>query len=310
MGVRATDVYAEEPEILADLRRAASSAEPFDREMTYRPPDVDGEFRLHVTYVPVPPDLVMVHLDDVTAQRELEEDLRSTIERLRRLDRERRRLLEDLMTVQEEERRRIALDIHDDLVQRLTALGLRVDAAGRAGGDQPTDELRRIGEEIRDAITRARQFALDLHPESLERAQLSEAVARTIAHWIPDAVRTTVEDRLEGPPPPEVAAHAFRIVREAIVNVRKHAHAKQVTVELARHGDDLLMRVGDDGVGFDPNDQGDAEQLGLLGIARRVELLGGSLSIDAAPGAGTRIEVRLPWDGPDRGADGAVHSSR
>lgn len=291
LGTRASDVYATEPEILSDLRAVAGGGPPLRREMPYTIPDTDEAYRLDVTYVPVPPDLVMVHIEDVTAERALEEELRATVERLRAADLDRRRLLADLMTVQEEERRRIAIDVHDDVIQVMTAISLQLETLRRAPR-APAPELRRVEEEVASVIERLRRLTFDLHPGSIERLGLAQAVRGLLAHDAGPEVETAI--RLEVEPPAELSAHAYRIVREAVSNARRHANASRIDVLIEGDGRELVVRVADDGSGFDPS-AGRPESLGFLGMQRRVELLGGTIEITSAPGAGTVVEARLPW---------------
>ena len=295
LGVRAADVYAGEPDILADLRRAAAESDPLDREMTYTIPGTAESYRLHVTYVPVPPDLVMVHLEDVTEQRALEDELRTTVESLRLLDRDRRRLTAELVNAQEDERRRIAQDVHDDVIQTMTALGLRLEVVDRSPDADP-EALSQLAADVRGAIERLRHLTFDLHPDSLDRDGLAAAIVHLGSQAPAGAARLEVRSRLAHEPPRDLRVQAYRIIREAVMNAWKHTNASRIVVELDREGAVLALAIRDEGAGFDPAASVDLPgHLGLASMRRRAELLGGTLSIESTPGAGTTIEARLPF---------------
>jgi signal transduction histidine kinase len=155
----ATEVYADEPEILADLRRAASDGSTFGREMTYSPPDTPGEsFRIRVTYAAMPPDLVIVHLINVTDEQTMQEDLRRSAAEISRLVRERARVEREAAEAAAEERRRLAAELHDHAIQSMTAAGLRLDALRRQTDGEVGAALQEINELVGEAIARLRDL--------------------------------------------------------------------------------------------------------------------------------------------------------
>ena len=159
LGTLATGVYADEPEILADLRRAAADRSMFGREMTYTPPDQpDASYRLRVTYAAIPPDLVVVHLLNITDEEALHEDLRRSAAEIGRLVEERARAEHEAEDAAGEERRRLASELHDHAIQSMTAAGLRLDVLrARTDGDVRT-ALEEIGELVADSIARLRNL--------------------------------------------------------------------------------------------------------------------------------------------------------
>jgi PAS domain S-box-containing protein len=226
-------------------------------------------------------------LRDFTAQRQLEAA--------------RDDLLRRLVTAQEDERRRVARELHDSVGQVLTALllGVRVvrdagplpEAAGAA-----LDEVQRLADQLGRAV---HDLAVGLRPTALDDVGLVEAVGHHLADW---SARTGVAAQFQaaglGPDsprlPPEVETALYRVVQESLTNVARHARAGLVGVVLERQGGLAIAAVEDDGVGFDPVAAAESGRLGLLGMRERLALLGGALEVESAPGAGTTILARVP----------------
>ena len=231
-------------------------------------------------------------LSDVTERRETEE-------RLRRSDEQRRRLLSKLVASQEEERIRIAHDIHDDSIQVMTAVGMRLEVLRRRLHD-PEDlrVVEQVAETVTSTIARLRNLLFELRPPALDREGLGAALRMYLTGSSPTAV-WELDDRLSREPPPEVRAVLYRIAQEALANVRKHARASRVAVALRDEGEGALVEVRDDGVGFDP---GEAEasrpgHLGVISMRERAELAGGWCRVESAPGRGTVVRAWLPHEG-------------
>jgi signal transduction histidine kinase len=222
---------------------------------------------------------------------------------LRERERLRVELLKKVIRAQEDERRRLARELHDETCQTVTALGVRLamvsqstdDPAARAEIDETRQLAARAEEEIR-------RLMHDLRPSVLDDLGLVSAIQwyaerQLGVHGI--ALRCelgTLPHRLA----PEVETALFRVTQEAITNITKHARAERVLIQLGVDGDRLRVEIEDDGIGFDPADvtpsPTDARGLGLLGMRERVELLGGTLRIDAAPGLGTDLTIEVPLD--------------
>ncbi|MGD9905039.1 MAG: sensor histidine kinase [Vicinamibacterales bacterium] len=230
----------------------------------------------------------------------LERDLRAQRDRDARLSKELQGAHARLVQAQEDERRIIARELHDEVGQVLTAvrfeLGLAQRAiAARGVSPSPLVEAQNI---TAAAINTVRDLTQLLHPAALDDLGLVPAVdamLRGLArrHEIKvDLVHSGLPDRLDRPS--EVAA--YRIVQEALTNVARHARAHTCHVSLHRSNGSLTIDVVDDGVGFDAATVGEAPvpHLGLLGIRERAAQSGGELSITSQPGAGTRLHVELP----------------
>jgi PAS domain S-box-containing protein len=235
--------------------------------------------------------------EELGERRRAEEKLRKTLDDLRSTDEARQRLLSHLTMAQEEERSRIAGDIHDDTIQVMTAVGMRLDILRRELQlpDQ-IDLLEHLEETVRKATGRLRNLLFELHPPTLDRDGLAAALRVYLQQNLEQTgLAYTLEDRLTGEPPAETRVILYRIAQEALANVRKHARASSVAATMESSDGGFLVRIADDGVGFLQEDAHDRlGHLGLASIRERAEMAGGWIRIDSAPGAGTTVEFWLP----------------
>ena len=211
------------------------------------------------------------------------------------------RLSARVINVQEEERRRIARELHDEVGQALSAVNLELTAAQqylqRTGTD--TDLLSEARALADGALRNVRDLSQLLHPSVLEDLGLRAAL-RSFLNGFSRRAGTTVgflEDGTPGRLAPEAERAIYRIVQEAMTNVARHASAARVEVRMAEADGLVSVVVEDDGVGFDARDverPGRQGGLGLLGIRERVSQLGGTVRIDSVIGRGTRLEVTIP----------------
>jgi signal transduction histidine kinase len=232
-----------------------------------------------------------------------EAENRALSEGLRREAAHRDELLKRLITAQEEERRRVARDLHDNLGQHLAGLAMSLEAALRLMGDQlePAQvQLRQTRALIAETTDRAYDMILDLRPSALDDLGLVPALR---VHAERALKVTGIQFELESQDltqrlPPEIETALFRAFQEALSNVVRHAAAKQVYITLAEHDGTFKGEIVDDGQGFDPmairpnghNPRG----LGLLGMQERVAQCGGTLEIISRPGAGTQLRITIP----------------
>lgn len=230
--------------------------------------------------------------------KEARRDLEASLERLTQIDNERQNLLGALIRAQEEERARIASDIHDDSIQVMTAVGMRLGMIRRSlaghGHEDVVDEVEVL---VNRCIDRLRRLLFELRPPTLDR----EGLAPTLRLSLEDLrtykdIRYRLNDKLPKEPPPETRVIAYRIAQEALANVRKHAQATEVEVTLQSHENGLLMRIKDDGQGFSIDGAHDPRpgHLGLPAMRERAEIAGGWFRIDSAAGAGTTVECWIP----------------
>jgi signal transduction histidine kinase len=197
---------------------------------------------------------------------------------------------------QEAERRRLARELHDETGQALTSMLLGLAAVERA---ETADDARVAVGELRklvvETLQNVRRLSVELRPSALDDFGLEPALRR-LGQTVREnaALDVQVETRLGADRLlPEVETAVYRIVQEALTNVIKHASAERVSIVVTRMPERLVLIIEDDGSGFDP-DAGPGEGLGLLGMRERVQLLDGSLTIEAAHGFGTTLAVELP----------------
>jgi signal transduction histidine kinase len=212
---------------------------------------------------------------------------------------ERRRLMTHLVQAQEEERRKIAADIHDDSIQAMTATSLRLQQLRKQmTTDQQQELIARLDEAVRESITRLRRLMFDLRPPTLDRTGLGPALRELLERVGTDIdIDFTLEDRLATEPPPDLRVELYRITQEALANVRKHSAAAHVKVDLQRIDRGYRVRVVDDGVGFDvPTGEGQPGHLGLVAMRERATIAGGWWTVESRPGGGTTVDFWLPDD--------------
>ena len=241
------------------------------------------------------------------SRRELEERVRLRTEELLLASERVRTLTRMLIRAQESERQRVARDLHDNVAQDLSSLKL---ACETLLDDEPgaSEALRRKRAEllrsIQGVIDSVRELSQGLHPSGLEHFGLARAVARQCEEF--ERQRGVAVDffaagvdalKLD----PQTTITLYRLVQEALNNAGRHARAAQVSVRLVASHPNLILRVEDDGVGFDPRRR-EAEafaekRMGLSGMRERAGLLGGHLDIQSRPGRGTRIVITIPCGG-------------
>ena len=219
-----------------------------------------------------------------------------------RVERERAQLLTRLVVAQENERARMARELHDQLGQQMTALRLTLETLKAAALDR--HDLRAQIEMLQEM---ARQLDADvafrvrgLRSAVLETRGLAAALREYVGNWsqhfsVPLRLHTNLtEDRL----PPEVEGTMYRVVQEALNNVLKHARAVHVDIALERHADHVSLIIEDDGVGFDPSNTAiSTGGVGLVGMRERAALIGADLQIESTAGRGTTVFVRVPLAG-------------
>ena len=200
--------------------------------------------------------------------------------------------------IREEEKARVARELHDELAQSLTALKMdtiwvrdHAAAAPEALAARLTDML----EVLDRTVAATRRIAADLRPMLLDDLGLVPAIEWLVGNFIQRcgvACKLCVDEELELPEP--YATAVFRIVQESLANVAKHAGASEVTVAIGKVAHAVTLTVRDNGCGFSKSVPRKPQSLGLMGLRERAELLGGRVAIDSAPGQGTCVEAHIP----------------
>jgi signal transduction histidine kinase len=235
---------------------------------------------------------------DVTQRVRAEEALRESAQLLQHLSRR-------MLAVQEEERRHLSRELHDEFGQLLATITMQVHAAKALAGKRAQSRLDACVTLLQQAAAEVRNLALELRPLMLDVAGL-DATLRWLAEQYQQRMEIPVKvtghvSAVDGDP----AIVVFRVVQEALTNVLRHAGARHVWIELSQSEGGVEVVVRDDGIGFDVaatyTQAGNRNRLGLLGMRERAELVGGRLDVESAPGRGTQIRVTLP--APGAGAD-------
>jgi PAS domain S-box-containing protein len=233
---------------------------------------------------------IFVGLNDITERKRIEQELVESREQLRELS-------AYMEAIREEERKRIAMEIHDELGQLLTALKMDVSLLKmRLSSDlevaKRTDDMREL---VERTIWMVRNVASHLRP-----AALNYGIVSALEWLVDDFGRRSglaCQFRLNGSEPVLSDAHAtamFRIVQASLTNVARHACATRADVTLTNTSTALDLHVSDDGCGFDQDAVRRDYSYGLLGMSERARLIGGSLLIDSAPGTGTAVSIHIP----------------
>jgi signal transduction histidine kinase len=226
-------------------------------------------------------------------ERQLAEDkLRRSLDQLRALT-------SYLQFVREEERTRIAREVHDELGQALTGLKLDMSwlATKVARSAPPVQEkVRTMVDHIDETIQTVRRIATELRPGILDSLGLVAALEWQANEFqsrsgIPCQVSSTVDDSELSQ---QITTVFFRIYQEALTNIIRHAKATRVEVQLAEENDTLVLSVKDDGRGISEDEIANTRSIGLVGMRERAMLIGGEISLQGAPGAGTRMRLRVP----------------
>ena len=214
------------------------------------------------------------------------------------LNAERRRALHLAEDATDGERRRIAQDLHDGVVQDLAGVGIALETAHRqlALRDPEADvtaTVLRAGDIVRDDVAQLRSLLTDIYPVDVDDLHLVPAV-RELTGSVAPGLSVTVDAPADLIVPQTTAVAAFRVIRESLRNVVRHAHARHVTVVLAQQGARLLVDVTDDGRGFDDTDERPLGHFGLRVLEDAVRAAGGELTVRSSPGSGATVSADLP----------------
>lgn len=234
---------------------------------------------------------------EAAENRQLSEDLR-------RQSQQRGELLKGLITAQEDERKRVARELHDDLGQALTALGLQIEVVEhliQQDADKAIEQLNQTKDLIQETTDHMYELILALRPSALDDLGLVPAMrmhAERFLHGSGIEYQLETDGLAEQRLPADIETALYRIFQEALNNVRKHSQAHNVHISLALEEGVFIGRIQDDGAGFDPleieDDGADGHGMGLMSMQERVTQCGGTVEIRSQEGRGTLILVRFP----------------
>lgn len=243
---------------------------------------------------------------DISDRKRAEEELRTANDQLATELSERIKAQQEvialshrLITAQEQERARIARQLHDDIGQQIAALSIWLSnfkiqvSEQQAGAAQNADLLHKS---LSQLAARVRQMSHELHPAILEHAGLAVALKSYCVEFSSvSGVKVSIQVRgAFQDVPPDAALCVYRVTQEALQNVAKHAGVKEADVTLIRAGSDVRLTVSDRGVGFDPERAGKSGGLGLVSMNERVRLVEGSLAVESSPSGGTTVRLEVP----------------
>jgi signal transduction histidine kinase len=231
--------------------------------------------------------------------------LQASYKEIERKEAARGQLLKKVLSVQEEERRRVARELHDETTQAILGLVMRLEAAA-AIPDGEAGKIKKMLNDIKglavNTLDSVHKVIFDLRPSVLDDLGLLSAVRWYVQNRLSDTgVKARVEvtgDERELPPQVEIAL--FRVAQEAVINIAKHADARNVLVHVEFKDGSIAIEIEDDGIGFDASaagvQSGDGQGFGLLGMQERIALLGGTFEIESSPASGTHIRVEVPLE--------------
>lgn len=243
-----------------------------------------------------------------TLNRQLIEKLSDQVKALDRLNAALQQTQRRLLTKREEERKALARELHDLVLQDLLSVNYRLEETeNNESSDEQKAELKAIREGIRQVVGDLRQLCRDLRPPTIDNHGLSSAIRSHIQEW-GDRTRIKFQvniDPMLGRLPETTEISVFRIIQEGLHNVSKHATAQSVSLSLLRTpADNLLIRIVDDGLGFEipPNlaDLSTQKHFGLIGISERAALLGGKMKLASPPKGGFILQVEIPSPYPSQ----------
>lgn len=235
---------------------------------------------------------------DITERKRAERELARSFALLRKAADERQYLLRRLVSVEEEERARISGQLHDDTIQMMTAVGLRLEKLRGSVDPSLGSELDQVQATVSNAVGRLRRLMVELHPRTLDEDGLSAALREHLAIANEGAWTHSLEGDL-GREPDLVMRHlAYRIALEALRNVRKHSQADRIRVSLRDEGSGFAVTIWDDGIGIAPEDISDPTpgHIGLSSMRERAETANGRFTIGPATEGGTTVEFWLPYE--------------
>ncbi len=298
LGARASAVFNKRPDIIADFRTCFTERRIVKRETPYRLFTNRKQKHIAFTYAYVPPDLVLVHLDDITPRKQAEEALLQSRRELRRLS-------SRLLSAAEQERKRMARDLHDSIGQHLTAIKFNAEniltLIDQGREEMAARSIKAGIPVIRQTIEEVRRIIMALRPTVLDDLGILATISWFCREFQQIYGHIAIEQAIslqESDIPEELKIVIYRLLQEALHNVAKHSGADRIRIALGKDRKRLRLVIADNGRGFDPATPPVRDEktggIGLVGMRERTEFSGGRLRVAAAPGRGTRITATWP----------------
>jgi PAS domain S-box-containing protein len=228
---------------------------------------------------------ILIFAEDITHRKQMEEALSG--------------MTRKLVEAQEQERARIARELHDDIAQRLVMLAMEIEQTQELGPEMPSemrDRAHELSMRTTEISSDIQSLTRELHSSALEYLGL-EAGIRSWCKEFSERQKVEIAFGSDNVPelPQEISLCLFRVLQEALQNAAKHSGAKHIEVQLAGNINEIHLAIGDSGTGFDVKAPGRSRGLGLTSMQERVRLVNGKISIESKPGAGTTIHVSVPF---------------
>ena len=229
---------------------------------------------------------------DITPRKQAALKVQQAEEQLRALSRH-------LIQAQETERRRIALELHDQFSQDLAQISIELEDLIQKSPQSPieaTERLQRLALQARKLSSQVQTLSHQLHPSQLTHLGLV-AASRSLCNEVAKSSGVQIDfghSKVPNSIPQDISVCLFRVLQESLGNIVKHSGTREAQVELRGRPGEIQLHVADSGVGFDPHSRQDSFGLGLIGMQERLHSTGGELVIDSQPSAGTRITARVP----------------
>jgi signal transduction histidine kinase len=235
---------------------------------------------------------ILSFVHNVTERKKAEKTLQQSYEEIRLLT-------EHLQNIREEERTYIAREIHDELGSHLTVLKMDVSWLKKKlndAGESIKQKIRDLIDMLDATVKSVRRISSELRPNLLDNLGLPAAIEWHLKEFEKRSGMKIIfnEPEEELNVPHSIKNCMFRIFQESLTNVARHAEAKKVKVELLQKNDELILRIEDDGKGFDKEKAAEKQTLGILGMRERATMMGGNYEINSVPGKGTTVTVVLP----------------
>jgi PAS domain S-box-containing protein len=293
IGRTISELYHDRPDIIQDITVSFAQTSTIRRESAYRMFTTEEEKYIAITSSYVPPDMVLVHMEDITESKLSRENLMRSEKNLRILS-------SQLITAKEEERKRIAHELHDSVGQYLSSIKFNLEnIISRMEKGSPGSGLTSLKDSIpviQATIEEVRRISMDLRPSILDDLGILATISwfcrefQFVYTGIKVKTSVTVE---EADVPERLKIIIFRIIQEALNNAAKHSQADTVDVSLIKRGGGIELTISDNGIGFDVQESALREDssrgMGLASMEERTDLSGGCFSIDSVTGLGTLI---------------------